>query len=76
MWYAIHFKFLSPLHLSNARADYGKSERLLHSDSLIAALMSIWAQGGQLDWIEEAKTDLLNGELALSSALVNYGSPC
>lgn len=47
----IHFKFKAPLHLSNVRADYGLSEKLLHSDTLYSAIMHTWAVLGKEEWI-------------------------
>ncbi len=48
----IRFRFDTPLHLSNARPnDYGSSERIVHSDTLTAAIYQAWAMLGQPDWI-------------------------
>lgn len=47
------FAFTAPLHISNARADYGKSHTFLHSDSLLAAVMDVWAKIGKSEWINE-----------------------
>jgi CRISPR-associated protein Csm4 len=49
----IYFEFNSPLHISNARSDYGQSERMLHSDMLYAALMQTWAILGKTEWIQK-----------------------
>lgn len=38
----------TPLHLSDPRGDYGYSEKLLHSDTLYAALISALAKIGKL----------------------------
>lgn len=43
--------FTSPLHISNIKADYGKSEQMFHSDSLVAAVMQAWAVLGKSEWI-------------------------
>lgn len=43
--------FTTPLHLSDVRADYGNSERRVHSDTLYAAIMQAWAILGKSDWI-------------------------
>ncbi len=44
--------FTAPLHLSDVRADYGKSERIIHSDTLTAAIMQVWAVLGKETWIK------------------------
>jgi len=45
--------FSSPLHISDAREDYGSSEKLLHSDSMYAALIASLAKVGALHGIAE-----------------------
>ncbi|PWJ57825.1 CRISPR type III-A-associated RAMP protein Csm4 [Dyadobacter jejuensis] len=47
----IYFEFTAPLHVSNARSDYGISERTLHSDTMYAAIMQSWAILGKEEWI-------------------------
>lgn len=47
----LYFAFKTPLHISNARSDYGQSERILHSDALYAAIMQAWAMLGKTEWI-------------------------
>lgn len=37
--YKLHF--LGPIHISDARSDYGRSERVVHSDTLYAALLAV-----------------------------------
>jgi CRISPR type III-A-associated RAMP protein Csm4 len=44
--FRINFK--TPLHLSDPRGDYGYSEKLLHSDTMYAALISALAKTGKL----------------------------
>lgn len=48
----IYFEFTAPLHISNARADYGVSEKTIHSDTIYAAIMQSWAMLGKSDWIK------------------------
>lgn len=57
----IYFKFKTPLHLSNVRADYGLTERIVHSDTLYAAIMQTWASLGKEEWISQ------NPDFTLSS---------
>lgn len=38
---AYKLNFLGPIHISDARSDYGRSERVIHSDTLYAALLAI-----------------------------------
>lgn len=45
--------FTSPLHISDVRADYGKSEKKIHSDTLTAAIMYAWAALGKEEWIQK-----------------------
>lgn len=47
----IYFEFTTPLHISNARADYGVSERMIHSDTIYAAITQSWAFLGKEEWI-------------------------
>lgn len=50
----LKLSFSSPLHLSDVRAnDYGKSQRMLHSDTLTAAIMQTWAMLGKAEWIRK-----------------------
>lgn len=51
MFDTLYFSFKTPLHISNARSDYGQSERIFHSDALYAAIMQAWAMLGKTDWI-------------------------
>ena len=57
----IYFEFTAPLHISNARSDYGVSEKIVHSDTLYAAIMQSWAILGKESWISK------NPAFALSS---------
>jgi CRISPR type III-A-associated RAMP protein Csm4 len=51
---AFKISFTSPLHMSDIRAnDYGKSERILRSDTLVAAIMQTWAMLGKEEWIKQ-----------------------
>jgi CRISPR type III-A-associated RAMP protein Csm4 len=45
------FRFTSPLHIANVRADYDRSEGTIASDTLVPAIMSAWATLGQTAWI-------------------------
>ena len=48
----IRLHFHAPLHLSDARPnDYGNSQRVVHSDALMAAICQAWAMLGKPDWI-------------------------
>ena len=47
----IRFEFSEPLHISNARSDYAKSEEGIRSDTLAAAVMQSWATLGKQEWI-------------------------
>ncbi len=48
----IYFEFTAPIHISNARSDYGISEKTIHSDTIYAAIMQSWAILGKADWIK------------------------
>lgn len=56
--YKLHFN--SPLHLGNEKEDYAETMRLLHSDSLYAAITSALAKTGNLD------EQNFNGELGFT----------
>lgn len=47
---AYKFHFLGPIHISDARSDYGRSEKAIHSDTLYAALLAV--QGMLTDKVE------------------------
>lgn len=49
--FQLHFN--SPIHLSDVRSDYGKSEKMIHSDTLTAAIMQTWAVLGKTEWISK-----------------------
>lgn len=53
MFDTLYFSFKTPLHISNTRADYGQSEKILHSDALYAAIMQAWAVLGKSEWISK-----------------------
>lgn len=38
----VEFHFKTPLHISNAKADYGTSETMIHSDTLYSAILHAW----------------------------------
>lgn len=67
----IRFHFKAPLHISNARADYGISERVVHSDTLYAAIMQVWAIMGKSEWIPKQEDEELG--FTLSSMFPFYG---
>lgn len=50
---AFKLNFNSPIHLSDARSDYGSSNKMIHSDTFYAALISVLTLMG-----EEGKADL------------------
>jgi CRISPR-associated protein Csm4 len=47
----IRFHFTGPMHLSNARSDYARSEKMIRSDTLAAAIMQTWAVLNREEWI-------------------------
>ncbi len=49
--FQLHFN--AAVHLSDVRSDYGKSEKMIHSDSLTAAIMQTWAVLGKSEWISK-----------------------
>jgi CRISPR type III-A-associated RAMP protein Csm4 len=57
--------FRTPLHLGTWRDDHTISEKVLHSDTLYAAIFAMWARLGNADWIQEALNDK---SFAISSA--------
>lgn len=55
----IRLTFTTPLHISNARSDYGISETFIHSDTLYSAIISAWSNLGITAYIpESANTSL------------------
>lgn len=53
-------EFHGPLHIANPRAEYDSSERVLHSDTLYAAIMSAWAMLDLSEWITPEPTFALS----------------
>lgn len=49
----IRFSFIEPLHVSNPRSDYARSEETVRSDTLSAAIMQSWALMGREQWIND-----------------------
>ncbi len=49
----IRFNFTEPLHISNSRSDYARSEERIRSDTLLAAIMQSWAMLGREEWISD-----------------------
>lgn len=62
----IRFSFNEPIHISNARSDYARSEDIIRSDTLSAAVMQSWALLGKDDWIN-------NSPGFVTSSLFPYG---
>lgn len=54
--YLLHFT--APLHISDARLDYGSSAKMIHSDSIYAAVISALARTGKLPDNVEQSGDL------------------
>jgi len=52
------FHFTAPLHISDARLDYGSSARMIHSDTVYAAAISALARTGKLPESVEKSGDL------------------
>ncbi|HOK27274.1 MAG TPA: type III-A CRISPR-associated RAMP protein Csm4 [Bacteroidales bacterium] len=49
----IRLHFTTPLHISNQRSDYSRSETFIQSDTLAAAIMQAWASLGKTEWITD-----------------------
>ncbi|NSW93322.1 MAG: type III-A CRISPR-associated RAMP protein Csm4 [Bacteroidales bacterium] len=49
----VRLHFTTPLHISNPRSDYARSETLIHSDALTASIMQAWASLGKPEWISD-----------------------
>jgi len=45
--------FKTPLHISDLRSEYSKSEKRIHSDTLYAAIMHAWSMLGKNEWISK-----------------------
>lgn len=51
-------KFTTPLHISNVRSDYAKSENIIHSDTLYSAIFEAWSKLGITEQIEKQSNQL------------------
>lgn len=45
-YHLIKLRFHTPLHIGTVKMDYATSEKMLHSDTLYAALMQVWSMLG------------------------------
>lgn len=69
----IRFRFKAPLHLSNIRPDdYGVSERVVHSDTLTAAIFQAWAMLGRTDLIPGNSSSAAEPGFVVSSLFPFY----
>jgi len=50
--------FTTPLHISNPRSDYAKSETIIHSDALYSAVFEAWSVLGKTNLIQEQISNL------------------
>lgn len=67
----IKFKFEGPLHISNPRPnEYSASEKIIRSDSIMAAIMQAWALLGHADWIPKEENP--DAGFAMSSLFPFY----
>lgn len=57
----VRLHFTTPLHISNQRSDYSRSETLIQSDTLAAAIMQAWASLGKPEWIAETPGFTVSG---------------
>ncbi len=69
--YIIRFHFKTPFHLGSARADYDISEKMMHSDTLYAAIFHSWNTLGMQEFIPISEDE--NIGFALSSMFPFYG---
>jgi CRISPR type III-A-associated RAMP protein Csm4 len=66
---AIKFHFTTPLHIGTVRADYDKSEKMIHSDTLYSAIIWAWSVLGLEAEIPELVAD---GNFTISSLFPFY----
>ena len=59
----ITLSFRDALHLSNRRGDYGRSEGMIHSDTLHAAILDMWRWMGHIEWIDAHKDQFVCSSL-------------
>lgn len=57
----VRLRFKGPLHLSDVRADYGSSNKLIHSDTFYTALQACLAMAGDLP--EDGNIGVVNSSL-------------
>lgn len=51
-------RFITPLHISNVRSDYSKSETIIHSDTLYSSIFEAWSILGKENLIAEQTGNL------------------
>ncbi len=62
----LYLDFRSPVHIGNHRTeDYASSEDFLRSDTILSAVMSVWAKIGKEEWISDY---IHNPDFTISSA--------
>jgi len=62
----LRFHFSAPVHFGMSRIEYDRSESILHSDTLYAAIQQAWSMLGKPEWIDEEP------DFALSSLFPFY----
>ena len=62
----LRFHFTAPVHFGMSRVEYDRSESMLHSDTLYAAIQQAWTMLGKSEWIDEEP------DFALSSLFPFY----
>jgi len=55
----IRLKFTTPIHIANARRDYGFSETVIHSDTIYSAILNAWNVLGLTEFIPKDIQDNL-----------------
>jgi CRISPR type III-A-associated RAMP protein Csm4 len=72
----IKFSFTAPLHISNRRADYGITEKIIHSDTIHAAVLSALSVLGKTSaQINEIKDKFIFSSLFPFTSIRNEGKP-
>jgi CRISPR-associated protein Csm4 len=54
----LRFQFISPVHIADSSSDYGKTEKIIHSDTIYSAIIQAWATLGLHEFIPKVGEDL------------------
>jgi CRISPR-associated protein Csm4 len=68
----VRLTFTEPLHIGNPEGDYTKGEESVRSDTMVAAIMQMWALSGNSSWISDKPGFVISSLFPFVSNEGNY----